>query len=203
MVLAQLHHVAAHSAHYAGDLPRAASELERALAMSISRTDLDFYLDILQSLAFFAAMAGRHERSKACYEEIIQLTGPRGESLHRASALLALGLDAWRRGDPVSAVELQRSALEIKIGLDDRLGTAVGLEALAWGLARWGSTSVPPTCWAPQKRCGTPPAARLRPCFRNWPLITMSRWPPPAPRSAIRGMRPRFSGAGRCRSPRR
>jgi DNA-binding CsgD family transcriptional regulator len=138
MVLAQLHHVAARAARFAGDLPRAVSELEQALAMPASRTDLDFYLDILNALAFYASMAGQHVRSKACYEEIIQLTGPRGESLHRADALMALGLDAWRRGDPVRAVELQRSGLEIKLGLDDQLGTAVGLEALAWGVGVLG-----------------------------------------------------------------
>src|SRR5277367_4946349 len=138
MVLAQLHHVAARSARLAGDLPRAISELEQALPMPASGTDLDFYLDILTLLTFYAAMAGQHARSKACYEEIIQLTGPRGESLHRANALMALGLDAWRRGDPVSAVELQRSGLEIKLGLDDQLGTAVGLEALAWGVGALG-----------------------------------------------------------------
>jgi predicted ATPase/DNA-binding CsgD family transcriptional regulator len=138
VVLTQLHHVAAHSAHYAGDLPTAVSELEQALAGSIEWTDLDGHLDVLQSLAFFASMAGQHVRSKACYEDIIQLTGPRGESLHRANALMALGLDAWRRGDTVHAVELQRSGLEIKLGLDDRLGTALGLEALAWGVGALG-----------------------------------------------------------------
>jgi non-specific serine/threonine protein kinase len=83
-------------------------------------------------------MAGQHERSKACYEVIIQLTAPRGESLHRATALLALGLDAWRRGDTVHAVELQRAGLEMRLGLDDRLGTALGLEALAWGVGALG-----------------------------------------------------------------
>jgi predicted ATPase/DNA-binding CsgD family transcriptional regulator len=138
MVLAQLHHAAARAAHYAGDLPRAVSEVEQALAMPASRTDLDFYLDILILLAFYAAMAGQHERSKACYQEIIQLATPRGESLHRSNALMALGLDAWRRGDPVHAVELHRSALEIKLGLDDQLGTALGLEALAWGVGALG-----------------------------------------------------------------
>jgi predicted ATPase/DNA-binding CsgD family transcriptional regulator len=138
MVLAQLHHVAARSAHFAGDPPRAISELEQALAMPASRTDLDFYLDILTSLALYASMVGQHERSKACYEEIFYLATPLGESLHRANALMALGLDAWRRGDPVSAVELQRSALEIKLGLDDQLSTAVGLDALAWGVGALG-----------------------------------------------------------------
>jgi non-specific serine/threonine protein kinase len=51
---------------------------------------------------------------------------------------MALGLDAWRRGDPVRAVELQRSGLEIKLGLDDQLSTAVCLEALAWGVGALG-----------------------------------------------------------------
>jgi non-specific serine/threonine protein kinase len=138
MVLAQLHHVAARSAHFAGDLPRAVSELEQALAMPASRTDLDFYLDVLQSLAIYASLAGQHERSTACHEEIFQLATPRGESLHRANALLALGLDAWRRSDAVRAVELQRSSLEIKLGLDDQLGTAISVEALAWGVGALG-----------------------------------------------------------------
>jgi predicted ATPase/DNA-binding CsgD family transcriptional regulator len=138
MVLAQLHHVAARAARFAGDLPRAVSELEQALAMPVSRTDLDLYLDILNSLAFVASLVGQHERSKACYEEIFQLATPLGESLHRANALMALGLDAWRRADPVRAVELQRSALEIKLGLDDQLSTAVGVDALAWGVGALG-----------------------------------------------------------------
>jgi predicted ATPase/DNA-binding CsgD family transcriptional regulator len=138
VVLAELHHVAAFSARYAGDLTRAISELEQALAMSQGQTDLDSYLDILQSLAMVASMAGQHERSTACYEEIVDLTDPRGESLHRANALMALGFDAWRRGDPVQAVELQRSNLDIKLRLDDRLGTAVSLEALAWGVSALG-----------------------------------------------------------------
>jgi predicted ATPase/DNA-binding CsgD family transcriptional regulator len=138
MVLAQLHHAAARSAHFAGDLPRAISELEQALAMSVSRTDLDFYLDILQALAIYASMSGRHERSTACYEEIFQLTTPLGESWHRANALMAFGLDAWRTGDPVRAVQLQRSALEIKLVLDDQLSAVVSLEALAWGVGALG-----------------------------------------------------------------
>jgi non-specific serine/threonine protein kinase len=141
MVLAQLHHAAARSAHFAGDLPRAISELEQALAMSVSRTDLDFYLDILQSLAIYASVAGRHERSTECYEEIFRLATPRGESWHRANALMAFGLDAWRTGDPFRAVELQRSALEIKLGLDDQLSTVVSLEALAWGVGALGQHS--------------------------------------------------------------
>jgi predicted ATPase/DNA-binding CsgD family transcriptional regulator len=138
LVLAHLHFVAARAARFAGDLPRAVFELEQALAISKGGTDLDFYLDILNSLAFVASMAGQHERSTACYEEIFQLATPLGESLHRANALLALGLDAWRRGDPVRAVELQRSALEIKLRLDDQLSTAVGLDALAWGVGALG-----------------------------------------------------------------
>ena len=66
MVRAQLHYVDAHAARYAGDLPRAAAELEQALALSKgTTTDLDWYLDILQSLAFVVSLAGQHERSTA------------------------------------------------------------------------------------------------------------------------------------------
>jgi DNA-binding CsgD family transcriptional regulator len=51
---------------------------------------------------------------------------------------MAMGLDAWRRGDPIAAVELQRSNLEIKLRLHDRLGTALSLEPLAWGVGALG-----------------------------------------------------------------
>jgi non-specific serine/threonine protein kinase len=138
IVQAQLHHVAAFSARQAGQLSRAISELEEALAFSEGTADLDSHLDILQTLAFAVSMEGQHERAAACCKEIIALTGPRGESLHRANALMALGLDAWRRGDPVEAVELQRANLEIKLRLDDRPGTALSLDALAWGVGALG-----------------------------------------------------------------
>jgi non-specific serine/threonine protein kinase len=138
MVAVQLRHAAAFSARQAGELPRAISEIEQALAVSSGTADRDYHLDILQSLAFLTSMAGQHSRSMACYEEIIALTEPCGESLHRANALMALGLDAWRRGEVVQAVELQRANLEIKLRLDDRLGTAVSLDALAWGVGVLG-----------------------------------------------------------------
>jgi non-specific serine/threonine protein kinase len=135
MVLAEWHYVEGHAARYAGDLARAAVELERALALSKgTTTDLDWYLDILQSLALVVSLAGQHERAAACYEQIVQLAEPRGESLHHAYALLILGLDAWRRGDATRAAELQRSSLEIKLVLDDGLGTGLGLEVLAWAI---------------------------------------------------------------------
>jgi hypothetical protein len=102
MVLAQLHHTASRSAHLAGDLPRVISELEQALAMSVSRTELDFYFDILQALAIYASMAARHERSTACYDEIFQLATPLGESWHRANALMA---SAWMPGARVTPFE--------------------------------------------------------------------------------------------------
>jgi non-specific serine/threonine protein kinase len=145
--LAQLHHAASFAARQPGKSAEAVSELEEELAiaeleaaLSISEgvADLDTHLDILQSLAYFASSAGRHERATSCCEEIIALTGPRGESMHRANALMTLGLDAWRRGDAVRAVELQRASLEIKLALDDRLGTALSLDSLAWGVGALG-----------------------------------------------------------------
>ena len=138
IVLAQLHHAAAYLARQAGELSRAISELEEALAISKGTADLDSYLDLLQALAFVASIEGQHEQSTACSTEIIQLTGPRGESLHRANALMAMGLDAWRKGDPIAAVKLQRSNLEIRLRLRDRLGTALSLEPLAWGVGALG-----------------------------------------------------------------
>ena len=90
-------------------------------------------------------MAGQHERSKACYEETIQLTEPRGESLHRANALMALGLDAWRLGDTFAPWSFSAPVLRSNSG--STTGWAPPWVWKPWrgGLARWGSTSVQPT----------------------------------------------------------
>lgn len=138
LVLAQLHHAAAFAVRQPGELSVAIAELEQARAISEGLPDLDSHLDILQSLAYFGSAAGQHERATAWGEEIIALTEPRGESMHRANALMTLGLDAWRQGDPARAVELQHANLEIRLGLGDRNGTALSLEALAWGVGALG-----------------------------------------------------------------
>jgi len=66
--------------HFRATCPGRLPELEQALALVQGRTDLDSYLDILQSLAFFASMAGQHGAVKRATRKIIQLTEPRGES---------------------------------------------------------------------------------------------------------------------------
>jgi DNA-binding CsgD family transcriptional regulator len=60
------------------------------------------------------------------------LTEPLGELWFRSYSLWALGLDAWRSGDQHRAAALEKDSLRMKRDLDDHLGIALCLEALAW-----------------------------------------------------------------------
>ncbi|HST80188.1 MAG TPA: LuxR C-terminal-related transcriptional regulator, partial [Kineosporiaceae bacterium] len=53
------------------------------------------------------------------------------ERFNRSNSLWALGLAAWRQGDRQRSAELQRQALRLKWEIDDRLGAALSVEALA------------------------------------------------------------------------
>jgi len=70
---------------------------------------------------------------KACYEEIIELTGPRGESLAPGVRTDGLGLDAWRRGTPFAPWSFSAPVLRSNRARRPA-DTALGLEATA-GLA--------------------------------------------------------------------
>ncbi len=85
----------------------------------------------LSRLALANASLGRPE-ARGLAEECVALCDLYGEGRHRAYALLALSISAWRRGDARAAVEHGDESLRHSALLDDRLGLGVNLEAHAW-----------------------------------------------------------------------
>jgi non-specific serine/threonine protein kinase len=61
----------------------------------------------------------------------VNLTEPVGERFNRSNSLWALGLAASRQNQHDRAARLQQEALQLKWDIDDRLGAALSMEALA------------------------------------------------------------------------
>jgi predicted ATPase/DNA-binding CsgD family transcriptional regulator len=128
-------YAAATLAMYTGRPADALPHFEEALRICEALPTLNQRLDVLLACAVAAALAGDEERAVACHEQIVAVTEPLGELFNRSNSLWALGLAAWRQGDRHRAAHLQREALTLKWQIDDRLGVAMSVDALAWAAA--------------------------------------------------------------------
>jgi predicted ATPase/DNA-binding CsgD family transcriptional regulator len=120
----------------ANDLPRAIAHFEDAQAALPATAVHDRQRAVvLAGLSGAAGLAGDEESVVACQKELAALTEAGGESIRRwysAYCLWALGLVAWRRGDLDRAGELVQQGLRLGGELNDQIGTAHRVEALAW-----------------------------------------------------------------------
>ena len=128
--------VAGHARWYTGDLPQAIAYFEDGLA-ALPAAPVHGRLRALLLLILAAAvgLAGDEERVAACRGELAALTEPGGEVLRRwysAYTLWALGVAAWRRGDPGRAADLVQQSLRLRDRLNQRMGAAYSMKALAW-----------------------------------------------------------------------
>jgi predicted ATPase/DNA-binding NarL/FixJ family response regulator len=122
---------------YAGELATAVEFLGRARVLmgQVSEPDMDLKLHVLLHLAVAAGLYGDHTLADSCRQEIIEVT--HGGHAFR-QLLWAYALVDWSRGRLQEAIEHEREYLRIRLeqGLDDRSGSAVSLEVLAWVAAR-------------------------------------------------------------------
>ena len=116
---------------HAGDLPHAIACFENASAGSHADGDLLQQVQALVGLVLAYGLQGDMTRADAAHEELLALTTPRGESLYRAYSLAAVGRVAWKHNRERGA-ELLKEGLRLMRRLDDPLGAASCVEALAW-----------------------------------------------------------------------
>ena len=119
---------------FAGDLRQAIAHYEDGLAALAEGTYASQRAIVLLSLVVAVALAGDEERAAACHREILALTEAAGyfRRWYSAYTLWALGLAAWRHGDLDRAADLEQESLRLLEGLNDRMGHAHRVEALAW-----------------------------------------------------------------------
>jgi predicted ATPase/DNA-binding CsgD family transcriptional regulator len=114
-----------------GDTERAITSIEQALRRFTGK-DLTGEVESWMLLAMIHGVAGDPERAEHCHGRCLELTESSGEAWFRSYSSWALGLAAWRLGDHARARTLEAQSLRLKRGLDDDLGVACCLEALAY-----------------------------------------------------------------------
>jgi serine/threonine-protein kinase PknK len=119
-------------AMFRGDQPEAMRLFEDAVPTFRAAGHRIGMLQTLYDAALASGLAGHGERAAGMHEECQSDTEPVGESWFRSRSLWAMGLDALRDGDAARAAMLERQSLQLKRTLDDRLGIAWSIEALAW-----------------------------------------------------------------------
>ncbi|MFC5729337.1 MULTISPECIES: helix-turn-helix transcriptional regulator [Nocardioides] len=116
-----------------GDFEGSAESFKRALDGLQSGGNLR---DIAQThgvLGMTYGFAGDLQRAAASHHACLNICEPAEESWYRSYSLWHLGLVVWADdGDLTRAVALEKQSLELKRRMDDRLGVALCLEALAW-----------------------------------------------------------------------
>ncbi|MGW4339706.1 protein kinase domain-containing protein [Rhodococcus koreensis] len=127
------HHSAGLVAFFGGDLDSACALLERSCREARDQDDTNLYVEALLMLGLPLALTGQTDSSLNCYKQVLDTTEAVGESVYRAYALWAVGVDAWRSGSSDRATALLSEALPYLGRLvHDPVGTAMCLEALAW-----------------------------------------------------------------------
>jgi len=119
-------------AMFQGDLSSAVDLLDQAMAVFRSAGHVMGQVHTAFLLGMNLGLAGALERAIEAHRECLALTEPLGEFWFRSYSLWALGLDAWRTGDQRRAAALEKDSLRMKRDLDDQVGIALCLEALAW-----------------------------------------------------------------------
>ncbi|MGV9868043.1 protein kinase domain-containing protein [Rhodococcus koreensis] len=118
-------------ATFSGDLTGALELFERALVALRAEGDLLRQVTVLLVLAIANWLLGDADRAAACHEEVLAITEAHGESVYRAYSLGALGMTLWQR-DPDRAARLLEQGLRLSRVVDDTLGSAHCIEAMAW-----------------------------------------------------------------------
>lgn len=119
---------------YQGDFPRARAQLERALEGF--DTHESAHIEVLHLLGRTCDQTGDGHGAVEYYSRALAITESCGEVVHRASALRALGISAWRQSDHVHAAHLAEQALKFSRRVGNLRTTATCLEVLAWVAAK-------------------------------------------------------------------
>ncbi|WAM12304.1 protein kinase domain-containing protein [Rhodococcus sp. JS3073] len=117
---------------YRGDLARACSQLETALAEFTARKDRTLEVSILYPLGVAYGLSGLTDQAIECHERALSITERYGEKMYRSHSLWALGIAMWRQGDADRSVRLLEQSLELTRQVRSPRVVAAGLEALAW-----------------------------------------------------------------------
>ncbi|MDI9979493.1 protein kinase [Rhodococcus sp. IEGM 1307] len=117
---------------YRGDLERACSQLEAALAEFSELRERTLETSVLYLLGLAYGLSGLIEQAIECHERVLAITQTSGEKMYRSHSLWALGIAVWRQGDADRAIQLLEQSLELSRQVHSPRFAGACLEALAW-----------------------------------------------------------------------
>jgi predicted ATPase/DNA-binding CsgD family transcriptional regulator len=115
-----------------GDLATAAEGYKNALSRFRPVRDKHGVFGALAGLVLAEAMSPDPERALDRGQELLVLAESSGERWSRSWALWAMGIAKWRTGASEQAAQLEVQSLSLRHPFDDRLGSALAIEVLAW-----------------------------------------------------------------------
>ncbi len=130
-------HAAGHVQIYADDPAEAIRLLDSIVDAVRSGHNILRYISTVLGLATATAVLRRREETARYTDEVLEITRARGESIYRSYALCMRGLAEWH-DDPAAARPDFAQAAALSGDVDDLLGTAIAVEALAWTAAAAG-----------------------------------------------------------------
>ncbi|WP_405140322.1 hypothetical protein [Nocardia sp. NBC_01388] len=120
-------------AYSGGQIPRARALLTYAVAEFGRQQRVASLVGALIILGLCHALSGATDQARDCYTKVLEITESRGESVGRSYAQWSMAVLQWHSGESGRATELLGEALTRPARLmDDPVGTAMCLEALAW-----------------------------------------------------------------------
>lgn len=123
---------------YRGELARASTSFERALALFGTASGGYLYVAALTLLGWTHELEGDTTRAIEYHEQALAVTEARGESLYRSTALWGIGVALWQQGDRQRAIEMLKNALRVNREVRSPTIGGLCLEALAWTVGAGG-----------------------------------------------------------------
>ncbi|MCH6171791.1 LuxR C-terminal-related transcriptional regulator [Pseudonocardia alaniniphila] len=121
------------AALFSAEVDRARALLEVAVAvLGGPGTEEILHLSALTMLAFAYELGSDSERAGRCFEQALDITAARGESVFRSYLLWGTGVSLWRSGRGEDAAVRLKEGLRVADDVGHPLVAAVCLEALAW-----------------------------------------------------------------------
>ncbi|MFI6953998.1 protein kinase [Nocardia sp. NPDC050408] len=117
---------------FRGELDRAVSVLEPALAVFESNIRGHLYISTLSDLGWAHALQGDTGRAMQYHEQILSITQACGESLFRSTTLWGIAIAVWQQNDRSHAQELLLESLRANRRVRSPVVAAMAIEGLAW-----------------------------------------------------------------------
>jgi len=117
---------------FLGDLSSAVEHLQQAVEGFRTSGGSAELAETLVLLGMAHGFAGVYDKAADAHDEVLRLTADGADPWVRSYALQWGGLVAWEKGERERALAWEKESLNLKRQLQERLGVALCLEALAW-----------------------------------------------------------------------